>query len=519
MATINKFADALKEIDSEESVSITENGAYGYKNTSSRLVDFFFQMGSARILPASNIIGSFGEAYAEDPARAAELLFLLRDCRGGLGEKRAFETCFDWLVRRQPDVAVKLLPLIPEYGSWKTFFSLTDTFSKSKVVEDAARLMFKDAMMGSMATYGETGKVSSLVAKWAPSGNTSSKDTRRLAEYWRKVLGMSPREYRKCLSKLRSGLRVVEGDMSANRWSEIDYNSVPAKAGLLYRNAFEKHDPDRRRKWLCDLESGVAGAKINTAGLTVAEMVSKYLHGLEEDPTIEAAWRDLVAKGQLGETDIPVLPVVDGSGSMYSVHTGSIRPIDVSIGLGLYLANINTAAWKGMLIEYGTRPSFFKVPVEASLHDQVCIAVMHNDCGSTNVEAVFDLILRTAVRNGFSQKDIPEVVCFSDMEFNQVMIPFEYGTGRNVDEVKLFDHIAKKWGKAGYTLPRLTFWNIDSRTGTIPLTVNRSGVALLAGYSQAIMDMVMSRKLDPLSVLLERLDGKRYDAVRKALAG
>jgi hypothetical protein len=239
------------------------------------------------------------------------------------------------------------------------------------------------------------------------------------------------------------------------------------------------------------------------------EIVSK------DDPTIEAAWRDLVAKNQIPEDSPSMLPVMDGSGSMYSkISSGSnIMAIHVSIGLSLFLANINTKAWKGMVMEYGSRPSFFQVPTNASLREQIKIALAHDDCGSTNVEAVFDEVLKTAVREGFKQEEIPEIICFSDMEFSPAMIGW-----RNADnEDRLFEYIARKWSDAGYSLPRLTFWNINSRTGTIPLTENKNGVALLSGYSQSIMQMVLSRKLDPLTILLEKLDSPRYNLVREAL--
>ena len=154
--------------------------------------------------------------------------------------------------------------------------------------------------------------------------------------------------------------------------------------------------------------------------------------------------------------------------------------------------------------------------------------IQHNDCGSTDIQAVFDLILKTANKNGFSQKDIPQIVTFSDMEFNQAYAP-SYSKIRNssyrlYDELmddcqnRLFQIISKTYAAAGYDLPKMVFWNICSRSGTIPVTENKMGVALLSGFSQSIMDMLLSGKLDPLSILLEKLDAPRYDLVRKALA-
>lgn len=522
----NKFAQALKAEDSNESRSITENGALGFARTKSRLVDFFFKVGSMRSMSPADIATQFAEAYAENPSRALELLFMVRDCRGGMGEKRTFNACFDWLVRNFPGDAADLVRLIPEYGSWKTFFELSDSLAQNPRIWDSAKAFVAEQIVKDTANA-KAGKPVSLLGKWMPSENTSSKATCQLATMWRKILHLNSKEYRKTLSLLRKAIKIVEADMSAGNWDKIDYNAVPSKAGILYRDAFMKHDEVRRKTWLADLKSGTNGAKINTAALTVADMVHIYAERansngwshsgwsqVEEDPTIEAAWRDLVAKNMIPENEGSLLPVIDGSGSMYAQISSSsnVQAIDVSMAMGLFLANINTPAWRGMIIEYGSHPNFFTVPTGASLLEQLKIAIKHDDCGSTNVEAVYDLVLRTAVKNHFAQEDIPTIVCFSDMEFNQAM------AGWTTSATTLFKHIAEKWTAAGYKLPRQIFWNINSRTGTIPLTENECGVALLSGYSQAIMGMILSRKLDPLAILLEKLDSPRYDLVRQALA-
>lgn len=522
----NKFAQALKVEDSDMSRSTTENGALGFARTSSRLVDFFFKVGSMRAMSPADISSQFAEAYAENPARALELLFMVRDCRGGMGEKRTFNICFDWLVNNFPGDAYNLVKLVPEYGSWKTFFELTNSFQKNQQVWDAAKTLVVEQLTKDSINAKEKKPVS-LIGKWMPSENTSSKETRSLATLWRKVLHLDSKTYRKSLSLLRKAIRIVEADMSAGNWEKINYNTVPSKAGMLYRNAFMKHDEERRKQWLEDLKSGKEGVKINTAALTVADMVHIYrtkagMNGcfgsvnwnFEEDPTIEAAWRELVAKNMMAEDEVALLPIVDGSGSMYSriSPSSNVEAIDVSMALGLFLANINTPAWRGMIMEYGSNPSFFTVPTGASLLEQLKIAIKHDDCGSTNIEAVYDLILATAVKNHFAQSDIPNMVCFSDMEFDMAMAGW-----RAPSMMTLFQHIEYKWTKAGYKFPKQIFWNINSRSGTIPLTENEFGVALLSGYSQSIIGMILSRKLDPLAILLEKLDSPRYDLVRNAL--
>ena len=78
----------------------------------------------------------------------------------------------------------------------------------------------------------------------------------------------------------------------------------------------------------------------------------------------------------------------------------------------------------------------------------------------------------------------------------------------------LFEVIAKRYDDAGYSLPKLIFWNVNSRTQTIPLTENELGVALVSGFSQNVLKMVMNTKFDPFEVLIETLDGERYNPIK-----
>ena len=83
----------------------------------------------------------------------------------------------------------------------------------------------------------------------------------------------------------------------------------------------------------------------------------------------------------------------------------------------------------------------------------------------------------------------------------------------NKDTEMLFKKIEKKWNKAGYQLPKLIFWNVASRTNTIPLTQNDNGVILVSGFSPAITKMVLSEELDPYKALVKELMKDRYKEV------
>ena len=138
--------------------------------------------------------------------------------------------------------------------------------------------------------------------------------------------------------------------------------------------------------------------------------------------------------------------------------------------------------------------------------EKIQITLKNTDCSNTNIERVFQLLLDTAVKNNMKQSDLPNtLLMISDMEFDCMT------SGRK--DKAMFDDFAKEYERYGYKLPRLVFWNICSRTGTIPVRENANGVALISGYSVNIMNMVLSNELDPYKCLLKQLNTERYQII------
>jgi hypothetical protein len=144
------------------------------------------------------------------------------------------------------------------------------------------------------------------------------------------------------------------------------------------------------------------------------------------------------------------------------------------------------------------------------------IALAHDECANTNIEATFDLILNTAIKNGYTQSDMPDnIVIISDMEFDSATyMRTSYGTYSSVDKT-LFDGIAEKYERAGYKLPRLVFWNVNSRTVTIPVKQNELGVILISGFSVNLCNMVLNGETDPYMALAKEITKERYYPILK----
>ena len=508
-----QFIDALEKVlDTNTNVSITENGAVGYKTTGTYLLDMNFKVASYRHMSEDEILTDWEKAFSENAILALKWLFYSRDVREGLGERRLFRTIFKYLAREYLEIIEKLIPLIAEYGRWDDLFILLNTSAKDAVIS-----IIKETLAADVANA-TAEKSITLLAKWLPSENSSSKKSKELARLIMKECRISPRKYRKILSSLRRYLNVTEVKMSANEWTDIDYEVVPSKANLIYNSAFLRRDEERRRKFLEKVSKGTA--KINAGVLYPHEIVHKYTvdtgwylrMAAKADAGIEALWKALPNFG-LEDT----ITVADGSGSMTVTvdRSSSVCALEVANALAIYTAQHCKGEFKNKYITFSNRPQLVHLTGD-SLYENLQIAQKHNEVADTNIQAVFDLILKTAVNTHCAQEELPKnILIISDMEFNSAA--GYYGRYEN-ELTTLFDHFRARYAEYGYILPKLIFWNVNSRTCTIPVKENKAGVALVSGFSLNILKMVMSNKLDPFEILCDTLNSERYAVIEKALA-
>ena len=506
------FMNDLKETLNEDmNYSVAENGALGYRTTGKALLDINFKVASMRNMSEDQIIDKFVKAFYEDKILAIKWLFFARDAREGAGERRLFRICMKYLAKQHKDIAKAVIELVPEYGRMDDLWCLLDTELKDDVVTFIKVQLNKD--IEDM----KSNKSISLISKWLPSPNASSKETKRFAKIIYNGLGMTERQYRKTLSSLRTYLKVVETYMSSKRWNEIDYAAVPSRANLIYNSAFLRNDEERRRAYLESLQKGET--KINAGVLFPHDIVHKYCDvtrwGLgytvkgSEDITLEELWKALpdYVNGA-GNT----ICVADGSGSMTITvdGNGNVSALDVANALAIYFAERSSGQFKNNYITFSERPQLVDLSGGKSLREKIEIALNHNEIANTNIEAVFNLILKTAINKNMTQEELPQnILILSDMEFDHSV----YGRC----DKRLFETITDRYSEHGYKLPRLVFWNINSITGTIPVKENDLGVALVSGFSPAIVKMVLSNSVDPYECLLEQLNSERYQSVEDAI--
>ena len=319
------------------------------------------------------------------------------------------------------------------------------------------------------------------------------------------LLGMSEAEYRKTLSALRK-----YGDVLENRLRERDYTFryevQPSCAMFKYRNAFIRNDNERYIDYLNRVHSGET--KMNADRLYPYEIVRAAMAGIvtrEENMSLDAAWKSLPDLTAAKREN--AIAVIDGSGSM-TCGCGTIRPIDAALSLGIYFAEHNKGAFANHFITFSETPRLVEIK-GSNIVEKVTYCRSFNEIANTNLEAVFKLILKTAVKNNVAASDMPsKLYIISDMQFDSCII------GGN-NEV-LFKAMKKLYHNYGYIMPEIVFWNVNARCDAVPVTRSETGAALVSGYSPAIFDMVIGGECSPETVMNKILSSERYAAVTAA---
>lgn len=475
----------------------TENGSVGYKTSSSKLVDLNFSIPSMRENPNFEL---FRQSYKEEPQLTLKWLLYLRDIREGVGERETFRTFVRFLCEIDEEVGKRFIEEVPieEYGRWDDIIDLLFTCKSYKIwnviIEKIRTQIHSDLKNASR------GNPISLLGKWLPSEGASSEKTKKRARELAQLLRLTRKTYRHTLTRLREYLDVTEVKMSANRWEEIEYEKVPSLANLRYRYAFMKHDMGRRIEYIDKLKNGET--KINSNALFLHDIVHTYkgllLEGKEE--TLELLWSSQRKVKGFSNT----LVVRDGSGSMIvPIGRSNVQASDVADAITLYCAENSEGEYKNKFITFSRFPQVVDISSCNTLQEKLLKLDEYNDYSTTNVESVFNLVLETAVKEEMTQEDLPKrVLIISDLEYNS--IPSSGVT---------FEILAERFRQEGYKMPKLIFWNVNSRTNTIPIQENEEGVILLSGFSKNLMEMVMSSEISPYKALVKILNSERYNRI------
>lgn len=473
------FANAVKNKEAR-----TTNGMKARASTANAVVDLFYKIGASR---GKDITADFVAAFAENKELTLRVAQWARDVREGAGERQIFRDILKYLERTDTEAASLVMNKVPELGRWDDLLVFTDPALKAQAFG-----LIKSAL----------NEGNGLCAKWMPRQGAVAAELRKFME-------MTPKTYRKTLVGLTN---VVETKMCAREWDAIDFNKLPSLASARYRTAFYKNS-EKFKEYVAKLAAGDKSVKVNAGAVYPYDVLksvimqgwgAKSLTKTDRD-FIVAQWEAL--PNYVGDANI--LPMVDVSGSMAcpaggSKSKSSVRCIDVAVSLGLYLADKNKGTFKDVFCTFSGKPELL------NLKGNVIQKAEQMEKSSwemnTNVIAAFKKILDVAKKGNVSDAEMPRaLLILSDMQF---------------DECARFDDsamqsIKRNFTDAGYTVPAVIFWNINSHDNA-PVKFDQRGVALVSGFSPTIVKSVLAadlKTMTPEAIMMQTIMNPRYDLV------
>lgn len=478
------FANAMKK---ENKFIRTENGAVALNTTSDARLDLFGMIGALRDADENRIHTLFAEAYAQDPLFATKIVFYARDIRAGLGERKTFRTLIRYMSEKHPEALRPNLDLIGVFGRYDDLYELVGTPLENDMWV-AMEKQFEEDLENL-----NSGNAISLLAKWIKTADASSPATRKLGILTAQKLGYPVYNFKRIVRNMRKQIGVVESLMSAGKWDEIKYPEVPSRAMMIYRKAFMKHDPERFEEFINKAEKGEA--KVNASTLFPYDIVEKILYHKENNKVLEAQWKALPDYVKQGTN---ALIMADVSGSM------SGRPMATSIGLAIYFAEKNTGACHNMFMTFSSEPETVILKGE-TLEQKVKNAYNAEWGGTTDLKAAFDKVLDIAVKNEVPQEEMPKaIVVISDMEI-------DFCGNRSWT---FYDKMENKFRKAGYVIPNIIFWNVDSRRDVFHSDSKRKGVQLASGQSVTVFKQILQNLgYNPIEAMENTINSERYECI------
>ena len=460
------FAEAVK---TTPGVAHTANGMKALAHSGNALVDLFYKIGASR---GKTVTAEFERAFQEDADVAMKIALWSRDVRGGAGERQLFRDILVHLESLHPKVLERVLPFVPEFGRWDDLLVF-----KTERFKALAYTLIGDALR----------EGNGLCAKWMPRQGP-------IAVEIRKFYGMTPKHYRKSLVALTN---VVETKMCAGEWDSIEFGKLPSLASARYNKAFGRRATEAYAAYKARLADGTD--KINAEAVYPYDVVKTLRFG-GDSAVADAQWAAL--PNYIG--DASVMPLVDVSGSMACPVGGNsnLQCLDVALALGLYCADKNKGVFKDTFLTFSSEP---KAQVVKGTLSQKMSQMESSDWGmSTDLHAAFEEILRIAVKGKVADKDMPKtLLLLSDMQFNQCV---EHSDSAH-------QMIRRKYEAAGYTVPNVVFWNLNSYDN-VPVKFDKQGTALVSGFSPAVMKGVLSGKdMTPYGIMMATVNVPRYNVL------
>jgi hypothetical protein len=423
----------------------------------------------------------------------------------------------------------------------------------------------------SMKKQEEDNKVSaphlSFAAKWAPreqkTYDKKYKVVNEIASYMfpAKVKNDRRKLYRKVITRLTKSLDIPEIKMSSKKWAEINFKKVPSVCMNKLSKAFlnesikginmdsEKGNrhPDDADRVLCrkHMIDNLTKGQINSKQLFPHEVVCKCMHGKASTSTdrllCNVQWKgiresviksledackiktcpkanDKIVKDLLlthlvkEKVDLgKIVPLVDVSGSM------SGEPMEVAIALGILISELAQPSFKDRVITFESNPRWHSLNPAHDISQKVTSLQAAPWGGSTNIDKALNLIYMVVKENKLSMEEVPDMIVFSDMQFDEANQGHQWETTHEKITNKFRELGIEICGKS-YDPPKIIYWNIrgNSFSGIhAPVESDKENVQMLSGYSPALMKLVLAGELEEEVVEEETVDDNGLVVIKK----
>lgn len=469
--SVSKLVNSARQKD-----AYTDNGCVTNSTSLNNIVDLYFVLGATRTMSEQAIISMLERAWVEDKLLTIKSIFHGGNIRGGKGERRFFSIAIQWLLKKDKKIFYKLVDLVPEFSRWDSLF-----YIHTPEVYD---------FIGENMNNG-------LLAKWLPRKNQYKGFGRKLRNY----LGLTAKQYRKAIVSFS---KTIEQQMCSKKWVDINYSQIPSVAFNKYRKAWYRNDEARFKAFVEVAKTAVKkdGIKlIKAKDIFPYDIFRSYERGADVE-SIDAQWMCL--PDYMADAKERILPICDVSDSM---KNNDGLPMAMSVSLGVYISERNKSIFKDAFITFSGNPKmmYLQGSVTERFRQLKSVGFISNN---TDLDAVFRLILDKAIDSNLTKDDMPTMLLIiSDMEFD--------GHGK----LSAYDNLKMRYKSAGYEIPKVVFWNVNGRSGNVPVNSKCKDVALVSGGDTSTLKSILkgAEEFTPVSIMMNALDDKMYDVIEDRL--
>lgn len=464
-------------------------------NTNNPNLDLFIKM--VRQINQDDLNNYLEKSWEFDKLKTLAIIFNSRDRINGKKEKKISNTAMNWLKKHHNNIYKKnIKTYINNYGCWNDLNFIIKLNKKNNYEYKLfAEQLKNDLEILNTDNDNNNHKNISLCSKWVISPN--DKNVIKIARYlFNNELTNYQERYRKEIIKpLRTHLNLLETKLCKKNYEEIKYEKIPAKALSMYVKTFKKYDNEKYENYLNDVKNNKVSMKIT--GLLPHEIIKKYLKFNMEideiDETLELEWKTFIQnfKNEFYEDYEDMIPIVDVSGSMFSKKindNNNIKPIYVSVALGLLLSELNRNELHNKVITFSESPKL--ITIKGDNLKQRIKSILDCPFGlNTNFLKIADLIINNSIPH-------KKIICFTDMQFDQNYNNEIYSL-ENIHNLFM-----SKFTNNNYEKPLLIYWNLNGSYDNCPINDELENTSIISGFSEQLLKNILKSKvISPISLM------------------